>query len=192
MHIEEGPAWNGSSGIRLAPNHWISTARFCRARLGGSMMHVREIMTTAVECCTPKDTSQAAAEIMKNADTGVVPIISGENDPRVVGIVTDRDLCLGVIASGRDPRQVHIQDCMTNKVVSCHSEDDVKQAAHTMAENQIRRLPVIDGKGEIIGIVSLGDIAESDSQLNDSKTLRDISQPTSQASKPRAQSKNRH
>ena len=65
-------------------------------------MQVQEIMTAAVECCTPKDLAQRAAEIMREADIGVIPVLVSEDDPKVVGIVTDRDLCMAVVATGRN------------------------------------------------------------------------------------------
>jgi CBS domain-containing protein len=151
-------------------------------------MQVSEIMTTAVECCTPNDMAQIPAQIMKDADTGVVPVVAGENDPTLVGIVTDRDLCLGVVAAGRDPRQVHVQECMTAKVKSCRSDEDAGRVAQLMAEHQIRRLPVVDGKGGLMGIVSLSDIAERTPSSTAGETLREISEPTAEASGPRGES----
>lgn len=152
-------------------------------------MQVNEIMTAAVECCVPEDSSQKAAEIMKNADTGVVPVLAGEDNPKVVGIITDRDLCLGVVAGGRSPREVHVKECMTGRVVTCHPEDDVRRVADMMAENQIRRMPVVDKDGGIVGIVSLADISQEDRMESKSgKALRDISEPTGEASRPRVDS----
>lgn len=152
-------------------------------------MQIKEIMTTAVECCTPEDTSQKAAQIMKSADTGVVPVLASENDAKVCGIITDRDLCLGVVAEGRNPSEVRVKECMTDRVVTCRPEDDVRQVADKMAENQIRRIAVVDDDGGIIGIVSLADISQEDRMGSKSaEALRDISEPTEEASRPRAES----
>ena len=155
-------------------------------------MQVQEIMTAAVECCTPNDTAQRAAEIMREADTGVIPVLAGENDPKVVGIVTDRDLCMTVIAPGRDPRQVRVQECMTGKVVTLRPEDDVARAADLMAEKQVRRLPVVNEHGAILGIVSLADIAQSPQQAAEvGEAVHDISEPTPEPSMPRAEDRTR-
>lgn len=152
-------------------------------------MQVQEIMTAAVECCTPEDTAQKSAEIMKNADTGVVPVLAAENDPKVIGIVTDRDLCLGVVAAGRNPRDVHVKDCMTGRVVACRPEDDVRRVADMMADNRVRRMPVVDNDGGIVGIVSLADITHDGKMASKSgEALREISEPTGEPSKPRAHS----
>jgi CBS domain-containing protein len=160
----------------------------CREKI----MQVQEIMTTAVECCTPNDTAQRAAEIMRGADTGVVPVLAGENEPKVIGIVTDRDLCMAVVAPARDARQVRVQECMTGKVVTVRPEDQVERAADLMAEKQIRRLPVVNESGAIVGIVSLGDLAQSPQQAADiGEAVHDISEPTPEPSMPRAESKSR-
>jgi CBS domain-containing protein len=153
-------------------------------------MQVQEIMTTAVQCCTPEDSARKAAELMREADSGVIPVLRSAEDPLVIGIVTDRDLCMSVIAEGRDPNAVPVSECMTNEVVSCKVEDDVERAADLMAEKQIRRLPVVDDRGAIFGIISLADIAQS--QEDDSEVagaLHDISESTPEASIPRSSAK---
>jgi|SRR3954451_8165629 len=151
-------------------------------------MQVQEIMTAAVECCTPEDLAQRAAEIMREADIGVIPVLVSKDDPKVVGIVTDRDLCMAVVATGRDPRQVRVQDCMTGKVVSLRPEDNVRDAADLMAEKQVRRLPVVNERGAILGIVSLADIAHSPEPASEvGETVHDVSEPTPEPSVPRAE-----
>ena len=155
-------------------------------------MQVQEIMTTAVECCTPNDTAQRAAEIMREADTGVVPVLAGENEPKVIGIVTDRDLCMAVIASARDARQVRVQECMTGKIVTVRPQDEVDRAADLMAEKQVRRLPVVNEGGAILGIVSLADLAQSPQQAAAvGEAVSDISERTPEPSMPRAESRSR-
>jgi CBS domain-containing protein len=152
-------------------------------------MQVQEIMTAAVECCTPEDTAQKSAEIMKNADTGVVPVLAAENNPKVLGIVTDRDLCLSVVAAGRNPREVQVRECMSARIVACRPEDDVRRIAGMMADNQVRRMPVVDNDGGIVGIVSLADITrEGALEAKSAEALREISEPSGQASKPRERS----
>jgi CBS domain-containing protein len=149
-------------------------------------MQVQEIMTTAVECCKPSDTAHKAAEFMREADSGVVPVLASENDPTVIGIVTDRDLCMEVVAAGRNPDEVRVEQCMTRQVVTCRPEDDVERAADIMAEKQIRRLPVVNDKGLLVGIVSLADISQSSrSSAEVGEALHDISERTPESSMPR-------
>lgn len=149
-------------------------------------MKVQEIMTTAVECCLPSDSARKAAEFMREADAGVVPVIAAQDDPKVIGIVTDRDLCMDVVAAGRHPNEVRVENCMTRKLVVCHPDDEVERAADLMAEKQIRRIPVVDEKGGIMGIVSLSDVARSSRSSADiGEALHDISEPTPEPSLPR-------
>ncbi len=155
-------------------------------------MQVQEIMTRSVECCVPDDTARTAAEFMREADSGAIPVVSGENNPKVVGIVTDRDLCMKVVAEGRDPAQVRVRECMTSQIVTCRAEEDIEEIADLMAEKQIRRVPVVDGDGSIIGIVSLADIAHNAEHGADvAEALHDISEPTPEPSQPRAEQQKR-
>ncbi|HJU12663.1 MAG TPA: CBS domain-containing protein [Candidatus Binataceae bacterium] len=149
-------------------------------------MKVHEIMTSAVECCTPSDTAHKAAEFMREADAGVIPVIVSKDDPTVIGVVTDRDLCMDVVARGRHPDEVKVNECMTRNVVMCRPEDEVERAADLMAEKQIRRMPVVNDKGAILGIVSLADVARSSRSASEiGEAVHDISESTPEPSLPR-------
>jgi CBS domain-containing protein len=153
-------------------------------------MNVQEIMTTAVECCTPADTARQAASCMREADSGVVPVIASKDDPRVVGVVTDRDLCMDVVAAGRNPSEFRVEECMTRQVVTCRPDDDLEKVSDLMAEKQIRRIPVINEKGAILGIVSMADVAHSPrSAAEVGEALHDVSERTPEPSMPRAENK---
>ena len=155
-------------------------------------MQVQEIMSTAVECCTPGDTAQRAASFMRDADAGAIPVIASKDNPTVIGVVTDRDLCMDVVAAGRDPHQVHVQQCMTREVVTCRPDDDTDIVADMMAEKQIRRVPVVNEDNTIVGIVSLSDIARSATSAAEvGEILNDILEPSPEPSLPRAEDKTR-
>lgn len=149
-------------------------------------MKVQEIMTTAIECCIPSDTAHQAADFMREADAGVVPVIASKDDPTVGGVVTDRDLCMDVVAKGRHPDEVRVQECMTRSVVTCGPDDELERAADLMAEKQIRRIPVVNEKKAILGIVSLADVARSSRSSSDTgETVHDVSERTPEPSLPR-------
>jgi CBS domain-containing protein len=116
-------------------------------------------MTTEVLYCTLEDSVQKAAQIMKIADTGVVPIVDNEADPKVLGMVTDRDLCLSIVAEGKDPRAVNLQGFTSGRVIACYLEDDAQAAADSMGVYQVRRLPVLNNEDRLVGIVSIGDLS---------------------------------
>ena len=154
-------------------------------------MRIRHVMTKDPRCCLPWDTAATAATIMREEHAGVVPVIESEQCRRVIGVVTDRDLCMNVVAEGRDPHETKVDKCMTSKVVTCSPNDSVDRVTELMRENQIRRLPVVLEGRELQGIVSLGDVVEratvKSTQTHD--TLKGVSAPTDIPSKPRAESK---
>jgi CBS domain-containing protein len=119
------------------------------------MILVRHVMTEAPKTLGPERTAADAANLMEEYDVGVVPLAEGDT---IVGLVTDRDLVLRVLAKRRDPREVTLGEVATDKVITVTPDTDVGSARDLMAEHKIRRLPVIKD-GRLVGIVSLGDIA---------------------------------
>lgn len=117
---------------------------------------VADVMTRNVRVASPEDTVQQAARLMRDEDTGVLPV--GEND-RLVGMVTDRDVALRVTAEGRDPARTTVREVMTPEVRYVFDDEDLHRAADSMAEQQVRRLPVVNRAKRLVGIVSLGDMA---------------------------------
>jgi CBS domain-containing protein len=137
-------------------------------------MKIKDVMTRGVEVVRPDATLQEAAAKMKSLDVGPVPVC--END-RVLGIITDRDIVVRAVAEGRDARTTRVQEVMTREVFSCGEEDDVKDAAKTMKQRQIRRLVVLTADKRLAGIVSLGDIAVD---TGDDKMSGDVLEKVSQ------------
>jgi len=146
-------------------------------------MKVREVMTKNPACCWPSNSALTAATIMREKDAGILPVIHDPFTTTLVGVVTDRDLCLHVVAGGRDPAHIWISECMTEDPVRCTAEDDVVRALELMREHQIRRLPVVNAKQEIVGIVALRDLvlknAVADGEI--AVTLRRICEPSHEA-----------
>lgn len=125
-------------------------------------MKIRKIMTKAPTYCTPSCTAEMAASLMNQCDTGILPVVQDSLDLKLIGVVTDRDLCLAVIAARRDPAHTVVNECMSRNPRCVGPEDDVKQAVELMAEHQVRRLPVVDEHGKVLGMLSLADIVEQD------------------------------
>jgi CBS domain-containing protein len=97
----------------------------------------------------------------------------------LVGFLTDRDLALKIVAEGRDPKSTKVEEVMTHKVVTCHMDDDLQKAMDVMAENQLRRIPVVDSGNRIIGIIAQADVATRLNQpVKTAEMIKDISQPT--------------
>src|SRR5438876_4612656 len=154
-------------------------------------MRIKHAMTKELSCCVPSDSAQRAACIMRDENAGVVPVIADAQSRKIVGVVTDRDLCMNVVAEGRDPGGVTVEHCMTTKVVTCSPNDSVERATELMRENQIRRIPVVNEQRELQGIVSMADlVGRAEIKVTQThETLKKVSAPTGEPSKPRAQSR---
>jgi CBS domain-containing protein len=122
------------------------------------MMKVSEIMTKKLVCCLKTDTAQTVAEAMKLHDIGAVPVVSNLVSKRLEGIVTDRDLCVRLIAAGKDPRTTQIGALMTPDPAKCAPEDSLEQCETRMREFQVRRLPVVDEQGRCVGMIAQADV----------------------------------
>jgi CBS domain-containing protein len=120
-------------------------------------MLVTNIMTRGVQCAHPDMTIREAAEVMKDFDVGVLPVC--DDDDRLVGMLTDRDIAVRAVAEGKDPRTTRASDIMTPEVVYCFEEQDVVDAAKLMEAKQIRRLVVLNSDKRLVGILSLCDLA---------------------------------
>lgn len=123
------------------------------------MTRCSDIMTEDLVCCTPGDSVTEVARLMKTEDIGPVLVIDGNNSKTLVGIVTDRDLVLKVLADGLDPRTTQVNDVMSKKLVTCQADDDVEKAMSAMAQFQLRRIPVVGENMKLVGIISQADVA---------------------------------
>lgn len=139
-------------------------------------MKISEVMSRHVVVASPDDSIQKVAMTMGRLDTGVLPV--GEDD-RLVGMITDRDIATRGVAEGRDP-STKVRDVMTAEVRYCFEDEDLGHVCDTMAELQVRRLPVLNRQKRLVGIVSLGDIAERQSPDKTGTALRGISHPSDQ------------
>jgi CBS domain-containing protein len=139
-------------------------------------MEVKDIMTRDVEVVTPGATLQEAARKMRDLDVGSVPVCDGR---RLKGILTDRDITIRATAEGLDPTEKTVQETMTEEVAYCYENTSLEEAALLMMEKQIRRLPVVNQNHDLVGIISLGDIAEDvDDKEIPGETLEEISRPS--------------
>jgi CBS domain-containing protein len=118
-----------------------------------------EVMTKNPVCCLPNDMAAKVAQLMKRENIGPIPVIENEQTQKLVGIVTDRDLALKIVAEGRDAKSTKVEAVMTRKIVTCHAEDDLQKALDAMSEHQLRRIPIVDNDNKIRGIISQADVA---------------------------------
>jgi CBS domain-containing protein len=135
-------------------------------------LQITDVMTPMPECCTPEDSIVEVARVMEARDVGVVPIVESQETRRVVGILTDRDIVMRVVAEGRDPNEVvSVRDVMSVEVVSCSPDADVLHVEELMKQHQIRRVLVVDDSGCVVGVVSMADVARhaNETQLGDTE-----------------------
>lgn len=128
------------------------------------MKTCREVMTGDPVCCVPTDTAVRAAKLMKAENIGSVPVCEDRHNKKLVGIVTDRDLALYVVAEDRDANSTKVQDVMTRQPVTCRADDDIEKTLDAMEKHQVRRIPVLDDGGHLIGIIAQADVARRTDQ----------------------------
>ena len=122
-------------------------------------MKVEQLMTRTVKVCAESDTLNRAAQLMWESDCGYIPVIGANGNSGVVGLVTDRDIAMAAYTQGKQLWAIPVTDAMAHKVIACHANDGVSQAEALMRENQVRRLPVLDQNEQLVGILSLNDVA---------------------------------
>jgi CBS domain-containing protein len=128
---------------------------------GPGSRHIRDVMTPNPECVTEKDSIRDVARIMKDQDTGVVPVVDGK---KIIGLITDRDIVVRGLAEGKNLENMRVNELMTKSVRSVREDASVNEALEMMGNSEIRRVPVVNQNDELVGILSLGDIASQTNQ----------------------------
>ena len=135
-------------------------------------MKINEFMCQDVCFVKPNCNVYDAARIMNENHIGCIPVCDDEK--KILGIVTDRDIVLRNVACNKDAKITPVSDIMTTNIYTCKSDDSVENAEFTMSKNQIRRIPVVDNQNRVVGIVSIGDLAHNTENNNLSKTMENI------------------
>ena len=138
-------------------------------------MKLSEVMTRDVQIANPDDTLAEAALRMTDHEVGALPVCNGR---KVLGMITDRDLVVRGIARHLDPETTQVQRCMSEGVLWCYEDEDISEAARKMAEQQVRRLIVVDRDKNLVGMVALADVARSADEQVSGSVLEDISAPS--------------
>jgi len=140
---------------------------------GDHTMKVKELMTTVTQCCPEYATLNTAAQLMWDNDIGCLPIVN--KDDRVIGMLTDRDVCMSAYLQGVSLSGASVTSAMSKEVFSCNADDEVASAELVMREKQVHRLPVVDSEGHPVGLISLNDIAREGAREADSRKSRQVS-----------------
>jgi CBS domain-containing protein len=142
-------------------------------------MKIEEIMTKDPATVTPGTTVRDAAKLMQREDTGILPVVESEGTKRLVGVVTDRDIAVRVVGEGRDGN-TRVSDVMSSgKLATLRADANVDDAMNTMADEQVRRIPIVDDRGALVGIVAQADVVRKarDDQKSE-RTVEQISRPS--------------
>ena len=135
-------------------------------------------MTRDPSCVTPEATVREAAQLMKREDVGIVPVVEMQAGKRLVGLVTDRDIAIRCVAGGKDG-SCRVRDVMsTDDLATCSSNDDVEDVMDAMRTEKVRRIPIVDERGSLVGIVSQADVLTKTRDMNRAgQTIEEISEP---------------
>ncbi len=136
-------------------------------------MKIRDIMTTSPEFARADETVQAVAQRMADGDFGFVPVCDGS---RVIGAVTDRDLAVRVLAKGLDPSTA-VSEVMTRDIFTVAKDDSIEDVLSAMGDRQLRRFPIVTDNGDLVGVVSIGDLTRKADRKETGETLTEISRP---------------
>ena len=141
-------------------------------------MKIKEIMSRDPACCVLHDTAQTVAKILCDRNIGSMPVVADQQSRKLVGMITDRDLCCSVIAEGMDPKTTQIRTLLTLAPLTCRDGENIETCERLMQEHQVRRIPIVDAEDRVIGIVSQADLALRDKPERVSKTVAEISKAT--------------
>lgn len=138
-------------------------------------MLIKDVMTDSPTCCKPTDKLDTVAKLMLDHDCGEIPVCDGT---KLVGVITDRDITCRAVAAGKTPAAVAVSEVMTRDVYTIAEDDKLEQALELMETKLVRRLPVVDFSGKVVGIVSQADLVAKAPMLKVARTIRSVSKKT--------------
>lgn len=144
-------------------------------------MNARDAMTPNPVCCLTTDSAQTVAGLLRQHNVGSMPVVTDHDSRTLIGIITDRDLCCSVVANGVNARSTPIEEFISRNPAACREGEDLDRCERLMQERQVRRIPIVDGDGRVIGIVSQADLALKDKPENVAKMVTEVSKPRSSA-----------
>ena len=134
---------------------------------------IRDVMTSDPCTIDAEKPVAYAAKMMRDEDVGLAPIVEGD---KLIGMLTDRDIAIRVVAEGKDPNQVTVREIASKQVVTIDPQQDLNEALRIMAKHQVRRLPVVEEDGRLVGVVAQADIAREGDDTQTGKLVEEISQ----------------
>jgi CBS domain-containing protein len=149
-------------------------------------MYVEDVMTKTVACCDAADSLEYAAQLMWTTDCGSLPVCSHQDGRHhAIGMITDRDICMSALFEHKPLASVKVGEAMAKQLLSCQPNDRLRDAERTMRETRVRRLPVLDGSGSLIGMITLSDLARRATEDFHDRSEVDVKDTLATICKPR-------
>ena len=141
-------------------------------------MKANEIMTSQPVCVTPDTPIQEAARLMKDQNVGMLPVVQTEGSKQLIGVITDRDITVRHVAEGHTSTDCAVSEAMTDSVTTASPDSEVDEVMEIMGREQVRRIPIVDERGELVGVVAQADVVlHAKDDLKAEQTIEEISQP---------------
>lgn len=138
-------------------------------------MRVTDIMTADPACCTAETTLPEVAQMMKDNDCGEIPVVEDMMSRKLAGVITDRDIATRIVAQGKNSADARASDCMTTPCIAVSPDTSLEDCCEVMESAKIRRVPVVDDKGGVIGIVSLADVVRTANASTTQSVVKEVS-----------------
>jgi CBS domain-containing protein len=138
-------------------------------------MTVATVMTSCPACCTPNSSLTDVARLMVDNDCGEIPVVEDMETRKLAGVLTDRDIATRIVAAGRNSAEARAVDCMTSPAISVTHDTTLQDCCELMESHQIRRVPVVDEAGSVVGIVSLADVVRSANTATTVAVVKEVS-----------------
>jgi len=138
-------------------------------------MNVKEVMTADPACCTADTPLQEVAKMMEECDCGCIPVVDNQQNKKPVGMITDRDITIRTVASGKNPLDLTAADAMTTNAVTVTPETSLEDCCNLMEEHQIRRIAVVDKNGACCGMIAQADIAVNADSRKTAEVVQEVS-----------------
>ena len=148
-------------------------------------MHIQDMMSAPVTTCAQDDTLHTAARLMWENDCGAVPVIN--QNGQLIGIITDRDICMATYTMGRAPQEIMVSEVMAKQVVSSHVDKSIDSVERLMSDHQIRRVPIVNKENHPVGMLSLNDLTRHAASHKKNGADREIIHTMAAIGQPRAQ-----
>lgn len=145
-------------------------------------MNVRDAMTPNPVCCLTTDSAQKVAGILCKEGIGSIPVVTDNESRKLTGIITDRDICCSIVAKGLNAQSTSIEKFISLNPVACREDESLDDCERLMQEHRVRRIPVVDGNGRVMGIVSQADLALKEEPEKVAKTVASVSKPPASTS----------